>query len=145
MKTILRNVIAVILGVAVGSLVNMALVLIGPNLIPPPVGVNMSDAASLNSSMHLLEPRHFVFPFFAHALGTFVGAAIAYLVAGSRRSGIAWAVGVFFLLGGIAAATMIAAPIWFLLVDLLFGYLPPAWLGARVASRLSGRSGTSPS
>ena len=134
MKTVLRNVLAFVLGIIVASILNMALVTLGPLVFPPPAGVNMSDATSLSSSVHLLEPRHFVFPFLAHALGTFAGAAIAYLVA-SHRSVMAWVVGVFFLLGGIAACFMIRAPMWFVVVDLLFAYLPPAWLGARVASR----------
>ena len=135
MKTVLRNVLAVIVGIIVGSGVNMALVTLGPMLIPPPSGVNMSDPASLSSSMHLLEPRHFIFPFLAHVVGTFAGAAVAFILSASRRSAMAWTVGAFFLLGGIAAATMIAAPTWFVVVDLLLGYLPPAWLGARIASR----------
>lgn len=47
----------------------MALVLIGPHLILPPAGVDVSDAQSLKASIHLLQPKHFVFPFLAHALG----------------------------------------------------------------------------
>ena len=31
--------------------------------------------------MHLFEPKHLVFPFLAHAVGTLVGALVAYLVA----------------------------------------------------------------
>ena len=135
MKNIVRNVLAFIVGIVVGAGVNMLLVMLGPMLIPPPAGVNMSDAASLSSSIHLLEPRHFVFPFLAHAAGTFAGAAVAFLLAAGHRSAMAWAVGVFFLLGGIAASTMIAAPTWFVVTDLLLAYLPPAWLGSRVASR----------
>ena len=135
MKTVVRNVVAFLLGIIAGTCVNMAMVTLGPLLIPPPAGVNMSDAASLSSSIHLLEPRHFLFPFLAHALGTFAGAIVAFLIAGSRRSVMALAVGAFFLLGGIAASTMIRAPMWFIGVDLLLAYLPPAWLGGRVASR----------
>lgn len=135
MKTVVRNVVAFLLGIIAGTVVNMALVSLGPVVIPPPAGVNMSDAASLSSSIHLLEPRHFVFPFLAHALGTFTGAAVAFLVAASRRFAMALGVGVFFLLGGVAASTMIRAPMWFIALDLLLAYLPPAWLGGRVASR----------
>ena len=134
MKLVLRNVAAFVIGIVAGTGVNMAFIALGPALIPPPAGVNMSDAASLSSSIHLLEPRHFIFPFLAHALGTFAGAAVAYLIA-NNRAAMAWVIGVFFLLGGIAACVMIAAPAWFMAVDLLFAYLPMAWLGARVASR----------
>jgi hypothetical protein len=31
--------------------------------------------------MHLFEPRHFVMPFLAHALGTLAGALAAFLIA----------------------------------------------------------------
>lgn len=55
----------------------MALILISPSLIPPPSGVNVSDAESLSRSIHLFEPRHFVMPFLAHALGTLAGALAA--------------------------------------------------------------------
>ena len=143
MKTILRNVIAVIVGMVVGSCVNMALVALGPMLIPPPPGVNMSDAASLSSSIHLLEPRHFLFPFLAHAGGSFAGAAVAFLVAANRRWAMALIVGAVFLAGGIAASMMIAAPLWFVLLDLLFAYLPAAWLGGRFASRFAGATAPS--
>jgi hypothetical protein len=135
MKTVARNVLAVLLGIIVGTCVNMALVALGPMLIPPPAGVDMSDATSLNRSMHLLGPRHFLFPFLAHACGTFAGAAVAYLLAANHRRSMSIVVGAFFLLGGIAAATMISAPTWFMAVDLLFAYLPMAWLGGHVASR----------
>jgi hypothetical protein len=135
MKTVVRNVVAFLLGIIAGTLVNMALVALGPAVFPPPTGVNMSDAASLSSSIHLLEPRHYVFPFLAHALGTFVGAAVAFRMAASRRTAVALGVGAFFLLGGIAASMMIKAPLWFVAVDLLLAYLPMAWLGARFARR----------
>jgi hypothetical protein len=77
-----------------------------------------------------------VFPFLAHALGTFGGATLACGLAPQRSAVPAWAVGVLFLLGGIAAATMLPAPAWFLAIDLLLAYLPAAWLGLRLARRL---------
>ena len=52
----------------------MALVTASPLVIPPPAGVDVSDPQSLSESIHLFEPKHFVFPFLAHALGTLVGA-----------------------------------------------------------------------
>ena len=40
--------------------------------------------------------------------------------------------GIFHLLGGIAAAVMIPAPLWFIVVDLVLAYIPMAWLGAKL-------------
>jgi hypothetical protein len=142
MAPYLRNALAVIVGVVLGSVVNMAIVTLGPSLVPPPAGVDVKSAESLAKAMHLFEPRHFVMPFLAHALGTLVGAFAACLIAASRKSALAYAVGVFFLCGGIAASFMIPAPEWFIALDLLLAYLPMAWLGVRLAARAqAGRAG----
>ena len=134
----LRNVLAIIAGIVIGGAVNMALVMLGPSLIPPPAGVDPTNAESLAQSIHLFEPRHFVMPFLAHALGTLVGALVAYAIAVTYRRGIALAVGVFFLLGGVAESFMITAPAWFIALDLIAAYLPMAWLGAWIGARLTG-------
>ena len=47
-------------------------------------------------------------------------------------------VGLMFLAGGIGAATMIPAPIWFIVLDLVVAYLPMAWLGGTLVQRVSG-------
>ena len=86
--------------------------------------------------MPLLQPRHFVMPFLAHAIGTLAGALAAYLIAASSRVAMAYAIGVIFLLGGIAASVMIPAPAWFIALDLLAAYLPMAWLAALIGARL---------
>lgn len=130
---IARNILAVIIGFVVGSVVNMALVMLGPRVVPAPAGVDTSNAESLAASIHMFEPKHFVFPFLAHALGTFAGALVAFLIAGSRRTLFAFAVGTLFLAGGIAASFMIPAPTWFIVLDIVVAYLPMAWLATRVA------------
>jgi hypothetical protein len=133
---ILRNILAVLLGLVAGSAVNMAIVVAGPALIPPPAGVDVTNAESLAQSIHLFGPQHFVMPFLAHALGTLVGALVAYLVAASHKARFAWAIGVLFLAGGVAASFMIPAPAWFMAADLLLAYLPMAWLAIRIGAKL---------
>ncbi|MGY0556443.1 MULTISPECIES: hypothetical protein [unclassified Lysobacter] len=76
MPHLLRNVIAVVVGFVVGRAVNLALVTLGPSLIPPPAGVDVASAEGLASAIHLFEPRHFVMPFLAHAVGTLAGARL---------------------------------------------------------------------
>ena len=96
----------------------------------------MSDAESMSASIHLFEPKHFLFPFLAHALGTLCGAAVGHRVAGRYRLGISLVIGALFLAGGIAAAFMIPAPAWFIGLDLSIAYLPMAWLGSLVGRKL---------
>jgi hypothetical protein len=128
MPIILRNIAAVIVGLVLGSLANMAIVKLGPILVPPPAGVDMTTVEGLQQGMPLLQPQHFLAPFVAHALGTLVGALAAYWTAGSRKKVFAWVIGVLFLCGGIAASAMIPAPAWFKVGDVLLAYLPMAWL-----------------
>lgn len=137
MSRILRNILAVLAGVVLGSAVNMAIITFGPMLIAPPAGVDMSSAEGMARTMHLFEPRHFVTPFLAHALGTLVGAFLAYVIAASHKRAFAWAIGVFFLCGGVLASFMIPAPAWFIAVDLVLAYLPTAWLAIRIGAAIS--------
>jgi hypothetical protein len=136
MRKFLRNLLALVAGIVLGGSVNMALVMLGPSLIPPPTGVDVSNAESLAQSIHLFEPRHFVMPFLAHALGTLVGALTSYLIAASHKAARAWAIGALYLCGGIAATFMIPAPVWFIALDLLVAYLPMAWLGIQIGRRM---------
>ena len=136
--TILRNILAIIVGLVVGGFVNMSLIMLGPLVIPPPAGVDVTNTQSLIASIHLFEVRHFVFPFLAHALGTLVGALTAFLVAGSHRPVFAYVVGAFSLAGGIAASVMIPAPLWFIVLDLLVAYLPMAWIGTVIGRLIKG-------
>jgi len=130
---VVRNTLAVIAGFAVGSAVNMSLILVSGNVIPPPAGADISTLEGLRASIHLFEPRHFVFPFLAHALGTLAGAWVAATIAASARFGMALLVGCLFLAGGIANTMMIPAPMWFHALDILAAYIPMAWLGAKLA------------
>jgi hypothetical protein len=114
----------------------MALITLSPSIIPLPAGVDVNDAESLSNAMHLLEPRHFVMPFLAHAVGTLAGALAAYLIAATYRARMAYVIGAVFLCGGVAASFMIPAPTWFIALDLLAAYLPMAWLSLQIGSRV---------
>ena len=104
MPNLLRNVIALIAGFVLGGGVNMAIIMLSPFVIAPPAGVDVGNARSLAAAVHRFEPRHFVMPFLAHALGSFAGALAAFVIAAGHRARMAWAVGVLFLCGGLAAS-----------------------------------------
>ena len=128
MNNSVRNALGIIAGIIVGSVVNGGLIAIGPMIVPPPEGVDMSTADGMAAGMHLLGPQNFIVPFLAHALGTFAGALAAYFVAASNKSFAVYFVGGFYLIAGIVVSTMIPAPVWFIALDLIVAYLPMAWL-----------------
>ena len=100
MPNLLRNVLALIAGIVIGGAVNMLLITLSPSLIPPPPGVDVNNAESLSKAIHLFEPRHFVMPFLAHAVGTLAGALAAYLIAATYRAQIAYVIGAALPLWG---------------------------------------------
>jgi len=133
MNPIIKYIIAVIVGVIVGSGVNMGLVNIGPSIIPLPEGADVSNMETLAKSMSLFSPANFLFPFLGHALGTLVAAFVAAKIAAAHQLKFGIGFGVFFLLGGITAAAMIGGPVWFIVADLVLAYIPMGYLGGKLA------------
>lgn len=130
-----RNILAVVAGLVIGSVVNMGFITLGGAAIAPPAGADTATTEGLKASMHLFEAKHFLFPFLAHALGAFAGAAVAARLAGSRHLQLAMVVGVFFFAGGLAMVLMLPSPLWFDALDLGLAYIPMAWLGWKLAAR----------
>lgn len=133
MNPILKNILAVVGGWLVGSTVNMAIIMIGPMIIPLPEGVDPSNMESLAANMVSFGPKHFISPFLAHALGTFVGALVAINIAANRKALFGYVIGGLFLLGGIANVFMLPSPMWFNVLDIVGAYLPMAWLAIRIS------------
>jgi len=121
---------AVVGGIAIGSLVNIGLIMLSPSIIPPPDGIDPTAMEDIKSVIHLFEPKHYIMPFIAHALGTLVGAFVAAKFSSSHHFYCAVAVGIYFLLGGIAANMILGSPTWYWVVDILLAYIPMAILGA---------------
>lgn len=136
MHPILRNILAVLAGIVLGSIVNMGLIMLGPSIIPTPIGVDMTTAEGLAEAMKILPPKNFIFPFLAHALGALVGAFTAAKLATSHHLKLALGIGALFLIGGIMMVQMIPnTPTWFAALDLIGAYLPMGWLGAKLANK----------
>ena len=135
MSPFVRNLLAVLLGMVAGSLLNMGLVMLGPVLIPPPAGTNLSTAEGLKAAMPLMQPIHFLFPFLAHALGTLGGSWVAARMSAANPRRASLLVGALFLAGGISMVRMVPSPLWFTLCDLILAYLPMAWLGFHWSGR----------
>jgi hypothetical protein len=135
MNPILRNILAGVAGIIAGSVVNMGIITISGAIIPPPDGVDLTTAEGLKAAMPLFQPKHFIMPFLAHALGTLSGAVVAVLLATGNKLRLAMIVGAFFLIGGISAVAMIPAPMWFNVLDLVVAYIPMAYLGWKLAAR----------
>ena len=128
MSSIIKNVLALIGGGLVGMTANMGLIITGNQLIPFSDNINPMNAMNW-------EIKYFIFPFLAHAIGTLSGAFIAAKFSASYHMLFAIIIGIFFLSGGISMVFILPAPIWFIVIDLVFAYLPMGWLGWKISNK----------
>ncbi len=135
MNSTLQNVLAVIAGIIIGMIVNMGIIMISGSIIPVPEGVDNTTTEGLKAGMHLLEAKHYIMPFLAHALGTFAGAFTAAKLAANNKMKFAIAIAFFFLLGGIASVLMLPSPVWFNVTDLCLAYIPMGLLAGKLAQK----------
>lgn len=120
----LRSVVAIAAGLILGGALNLFLL--------------QSSAALLATPTYpdLLEPRHYVAQFLAHAVGTFVGALAAFLIGARFRTHIAYAIGAIFMFTGFVIGSANGLPTGFLTLKLFGAYLPMCWLAIRAGQRL---------
>jgi hypothetical protein len=132
-----RVILATCAGLVLGMAVNSVLISQSHLIIPPPEGTDLTNVEGITKALPLLQPLHFLVPFFAHALGTFTAVFIAGSIVPFLKWKFAIIFGVINLVGGIGAAVMIPAPKWFIVTDLALAYLPFAFLGAWLAVRMN--------
>ncbi|MEZ5196758.1 MAG: hypothetical protein R2764_10240 [Bacteroidales bacterium] len=135
MNNIIRNILAIVAGIVLGSAANMGIIMISGSIIPPPEGTDVTTTEGLKEAIHLFEPKHFILPFLAHAIGTLVGAFLAALIAANHKMKFALGIGVFFLIGGIANIIMLPSPLWFTIVDLVGAYIPMAYFAGKLVAK----------
>lgn len=137
MNPILKNILAVIIGVITFMTVNGSIDFLGKYLIPFPSEADFSTIEAWNASANLLLPKHYLVPFLAHALGTFAGAFVAAYLAFNHKMKFAYGIGLLGLIGGIMAVYLIIAPLWFEVLDLILAYIPMACLAGNLAIKKS--------
>ena len=131
----IKNILAFVAGGILGSAMNMGIIMISGSIIPPPDGADVTTMEGLKASMHLFQPKHFILPFLAHALGTFAGAFLAAIIAANHKMKFALGIGVFFLAGGITNTFMLPSPTWFTVLDLAGAYIPMGYFAGKFVER----------
>ena len=126
MKQIIKNIAIVILGIVIGMVVNIGLIILGGITFPPPENFDPMNAMNW-------DVKYFIFPFLAHSIGTLSGALIVSKISKKSSIILPLIVGLYFLLGGIYMVTILPAPTWFVLLDILLGYIPMALLGWKIS------------
>ena len=137
MKGIVLNVLVFVACVIAGGFVNGLIIQYSGAIIPPPTGFDLTTEEGLKAAMSMMEPRHFIMPFLAHAIGTLVGSFFVTLFIKDRKLFRALLVGFLFFLGCVWMVFELPSPLWFDAVDLGLAYIPIAWIGYKLALRFS--------
>lgn len=133
MNPVLRKVFRVIAAIITGGILNMLIIMLSSKIIPPPEGANLKTMEGLKEAMHLMKPIHFLMPFLAHALGTFLAAFLIVKWVDKHHQKYAIGVGIWFLIGGALNVLMLPSPFWFTVTDLTLAYIPMAYMGYKLA------------
>ena len=127
MKQTLNNIAIVILGIIVGMIINISLIILGRTIFPPSENFEPMNAVNWDF-------KYFIFPFLAHSIGPLSGALIVSKFSNKSSIILPLIVGLYFLMGGIYMITILPAPMWFVLLDVILGYIPMALLGWKLAN-----------
>jgi hypothetical protein len=135
MNPTLRNILAIIAGCVIGSVVNGSIIMISGSVIAPPEGADVTTMEGLKASMHLFEPKHFLFPFLAHAIWTFIGALVAVFIAATHKKRFALIIAGIFFIGGVINVAMLPSPLWYNILDLAGAYFPVGYLAWKLTDK----------
>ncbi|MCH2160424.1 MAG: hypothetical protein MK085_00980 [Phycisphaerales bacterium] len=132
----IRNILAVILGIIVGMIFNMAVVILNTAVLyPVPEGFDWNDTEKVAEYFSGLPLTAFLVVLVAHLGQAFFGGLVAAAISRNAAMTVAMIVGVLSMLFGIANMMMMPNPAWMWIEVPL--YLLAAWLAARIV--LGGR------
>ncbi len=136
----IRKILAILVGAIAGGVVNMALVTLSNVVYPLPEGIDPNDFEAFRAHVeaHGLATGALLIVLAAHSGGSFVSGFVCGLIAMRPWYLAAIVLGLLWTCGGVAMLTMLPAPIWFVVADVLL-YVPAALLGVKLGGALTGR------
>lgn len=129
--TIVRRILAVIVGLAVAFLLVAGAEGIAHKIYPPPPGTNMQDMNQVKAFVATLPLSALLVVLAGWLIATFVSTWLAAKIAQNPIPG--YIVGALLLCAGIANAFMIPQPVWFSIASIVI-YIAATWVGARAGA-----------
>lgn len=126
----LRKILAVVLGLVVGSAVNMALIMVSMALYPLPDGATeVTDANDMALGALLIVLA-------AHAGGSLASGLVCGFIAKRVWLAAGIGLGILWTCAGVSMLFAIPSPLWFAIADTA-SYIPAAILGVLVGGNLA--------
>lgn len=108
----MRNVGAVLLGLFLGSILNLALLQLNTVFFPMPEGMDPEDMAQLAAYVATLPVTGFLLVLAAHVGQAVLGGAVASYVGDADRPRLGLVVGVMTALGSAFNQVALSGPLW---------------------------------
>ena len=139
LNTMIRKILAVLVGLFAGGVFNMALVTVSNVMYPLPkeVDPNNFEAFRAHVQANGLPTGALMIVLAAHAGGSFVSGFVCGLIATRPWYLAATILGILWTCGGVAMLMMLPAPTWFAVADVLL-YVPAALLGVKLGGAVTG-------
>jgi hypothetical protein len=80
-----------------------------------------------------------LFPFLAHAFGTFIAAILVSRYCNLWSKTAAYSVAGLFFIGGLMMVLVLPSPLWFTFTDLILAYFPMAFLALKMSKPLKSK------
>lgn len=129
MKYMVLRILVFIICLVLGSVINGLIVSLGYLCIPLPQGINMNDPEAFKWALLNMRTVHFIFPFLAHAIGTFVSAWFWCSIKRKTTWKATLGFATIFFSGGLYMAIILDAPLFFEAIDLCYAYFPMGLFG----------------
>lgn len=114
-SSVFRNGLAVVAGMAVGSAVNMGLIVLNSSvLFPMPPDVSFEDKEGFSNYIASLPPLAYVLVFLAHFGQAMIGGYLASYLSSSPEAGkySCYIVGTLTMVGSIMNTASLPVPLW---------------------------------
>ncbi len=108
----IRNILAVVIGLVVGMAFNMGLVVLNTAFYPMPEGVSFEEPVGLEAYFEGLPLTAFLLVLVAHLGQSFFGALVAATISRNAALRVAMIVGVLSLVGGVLNMLVMPLPTW---------------------------------
>jgi hypothetical protein len=129
----LRNILAVLLGILVAGLSVAAIEALGHRVYPPPAGLDPGDPEAFAAAIREMPLPALLFVPLAWFLGTTAGAAVAANISHTKKLQSGLIVGVVMLAGGLGTLVLIPHPLWLSVLGVLV-FFPATWIGSRLTA-----------
>ncbi len=118
MNPLFRNLLATLAGAVAGIVIISGLEIVGGNLYPPPVGVDLTKPDAAAVYMATAPLGLFLFLLVGYAAGPLVGAWLATSLAVTHHRRRGFTVGALFLVVSLGNLLALPHPVWFWVANL---------------------------